>query len=42
MRLQISEQWETGKEPKKEDVKVSIYVAIENGRWVLVGVGEED
>ncbi|ACV08533.1 DUF6318 family protein [Jonesia denitrificans] len=42
MRLQISEQWETGKEPRKEDVKVSISVANENGRWVLVGIVAED
>lgn len=42
MHLQISEQWETGKEPRKEDVKVSISVANENGRWVLVGIVAED
>lgn len=42
MHLQISEQWEAGKEPRKEEVKVSFSVAIDNGHWVLVGVGEED
>lgn len=42
MRFRISEQWEAGKEPQKEDVKVSISVAIENGRWVLVGIVAED